>query len=294
MESNSRFGVHQTVNIGPEMLQERMTCRTMYDIAILGATSLALGLAGASLAQGRRVLVIEKTEMVASEFVAAFRPGKSWSADLQTTMARSIRDAMINQGLLAGDDACTHAAGPLFYRAFHDLSADLLLDAAVLAICKTSSGYELDCHAAGSCLTIKTSTIFDTTADRIALQCKSLHAVLASQTGATAIPEADGRFVFRLDTVLDPPTVIMEMPCPTDESLSAARHRLIESFAALPEAGRWKIAAIAHSFAEVPFADVAAFETDFPILPSCRYDNPLLAIEAGWVQGGKAEGRATR
>jgi hypothetical protein len=266
----------------------------MYDIAILGATSLALGLAGASLAEGRRVLVIDKTEMVAAEFVAAFRSGQSWSADLQTELARSIRDAMISQGMLAGDAACTHAAGPLFYRAFHDLSADLLLDAAILAIRKTGSGYELDCHAAGSCLTVKTRTIFDTTADRIALQRKSLHAILAGRTGETSLPEADGRFTFRLDTVLDPPTVIMEMPCPTDESLTAARHRLIESFAVLPETSSWKIAAIANCFAETPLADAATADPGFPILPSCRFDNPLLAIDAGWVQGEKAEGRAAR
>jgi hypothetical protein len=86
----------------------------------------------------------------------------------------------------------------------------------------------------------------------------------------------------------------MEMTCPTDESLTAARHRLIESFAVLPETSSWKIAAIANCFAETPLADAATADPGFPILPSCRFDNPLLAIDAGWVQGEKAEGRAAR
>lgn len=260
----------------------------MYDWVILGATSLALGLAGALSAEKQQVLVIDKTEMVASEFVAAFRPGKSWSADLQTALARSIRDAMIGQGLLAGDTACTHAAGSLFYRAYHALPADLLLDTAIMAIRTAQSGYELDCHAAGSHMTVKTRAIFDTTADRITLRTKSLHAILACQTGEAPEPQADGCFNFRLDTVLEPPAVILEMPCPIDESLIAARHRLIERFTALPEAGCWKIAAIANCFAETPLAEDVTPDPGFPVLPSCRFDNPLLAIDAGWMQGEKA------
>ncbi|MDW7657482.1 MAG: hypothetical protein SCM11_09955 [Bacillota bacterium] len=266
----------------------------MYDLIILGATSLALGLTGAMSSEKKRVLVIEKTEMVASEFIAAFRPGKSWSADLQTSLALSIRNSMIRQGFLVGDAACAYAAGPIFYWALHDLSADLLLDTAIIAIRKTHTGYELDCQAAGSHMTVKTKEIIDTTADRIALQSKSLHAILACQAGETSLPQADGRFVFRLDTVLEPPTVILEMPCPIDESLTAARHRLIELFIALPETGSWKIAAIANCFAEVPLADDSTPDPGFPILPSCRFDNPLLAIDAGWMQGEKDAGRVIR
>lgn len=231
-----------------------------YDLVIVGATAAALGLA--KTVQSRlSTLIVNKTEMVAYEFVNTFREPE------------------------------VYAQGACYHKAFKELEADVLLGTEVAGITRSAEGgYVLELYNTAGFQTVEASRLVDTTAEaqEVQLQGKSLNALLIQQQGKpvpdvewegfTLVPEAQSH-AYR--------TVILKMACPEEETVAAARHRLVEAWLSRPEAlGEWKIAAIAFAFEIKPVQGEHLAEDGRRFLVSAAYAGPAQSEEAG-IQLGR-------
>ena len=257
-----------------------------YDLAILDASGAALGLAEALQSQ-YRILVLNRTAMVAAEFVNAFRPcvGRLIPG---SPPARAILSGLEQERLLAFDQCRVYSAGPLLDHAFSQLTCDQRYETDLLAMEPAPGGYELEIVNRSGTRKIKTRVLVDTR-DTALPNPRTLNAILVSRDTAAPTPPDSGAMTFFREADPTPPTAILQLACSQSESLFAARHRLIESWASVANQNpAWKIAAIALAFAVVPDASspVALKEPSGWIrLPSAAFPNLLAAIDAGYRLG---------
>lgn len=256
------------------------------DWVILGASCSALGLAE-SLGPRGRVLIIERTAMLAREFVHAFKAGCDWQQAPDSEPATRLKDRLVSQGLLAGDRVSICGAGALFNQAFLDAPAVTRLDCALASVRRENGGFVLELFGAGGFETIRTQRIIDTTTERVALQQRALHAQLVHDQAAFDLPAPLAGITWQPDDLLAPPTLILQLACPVTECLFDARHRLLDAVLALRPTvlAGWRIAAIALSFADTAAAVLSEPETGWYTLPSCGFANPLAAIDGGFRAG---------
>lgn len=271
----------------------------IYDIVILGATCAALGLVS-GLQDHCRVLLLHSTAMVAPEFVNAFKTGTDWPAEAVSAPAAKILAAMKQEHIFQNGDCRIYSAGTIFSQAFNQLQADLLFETDIETIARLNEGYELAiCNASGHSR-IRTGIIIDTGTAGLDSKTKTLNALLAGSQPAAGTPgDADG-VTFLRENDPTPPTVLMRVACPPEESLFMARHRLIDRWRQMAAVNPdWRIAAIALDFdltlpAETnasPAADGTRLctckpdEPDYFSLPSAGFANPLAAIDAGYSCG---------
>lgn len=231
------------------------------DLVIIGATAAALGLAKTVQAT-LKTLIVNKTEMVAYEFVNAFQQPE------------------------------VYARGAFFYKEFRELQAQVLLGTEVTGITpKPEGGYVLELYNTAGFQTIEASRVVDTTTDSVpsTAKAKTLNALIIQQQGKpvpavewegfTLVPEAHSQTYS---------TAILKLACPAEDTVAIARHRLVEAWLNRPEAlGGWKIAAIAFAFEELP-AQVEAKANDGRILlVSAAYEGPVQSEDAG-IQLGRS------
>lgn len=255
----------------------------MYDVIIMGATAAALGLAEAL--RGRaKVLIIHDTQMVAGEFVSAFRSGSGWDKPPVSPPAAVLRKALKGEGLLDGDIRI-YSAGPVMCRAFEALEADLLLDTAMTGMNADGDGWELSLINGGGHSRVGGRIYVDTTVDGKPVKSRRLRAILTTDQ-AQAVPPKDGdglRFV--MESGGNPPVVHAAYDCAAGDSLMTARHGLIETWRRRND-GIWRMAAIALCFDEMP-EDGVSVEGNRAALPSALYPNILSAVDAGYEFAGR-------
>jgi len=257
-----------------------------YDLVILDASGAALGLAEALQGQ-YRVLVLNRTAMVAAEFINAFRPCTGRLSAVSPP-ARAILSGLEQERLLVYDQCRLYSAGPLLHHAFSKLTCDQLYETDLLAAEPAPGGYELEIVNRSGIHKIKTRILVDTR-DTALPNPRTLNAILVSRDPATPTPPDGGAMTFFRETDPTPPTAILQLACSRDESLFAARHRLIESWQLIAAQNpAWRIAAIALAFAALPDASSpGAFKdpSDRVFLPSAAFPNLLAAIDAGYRLG---------
>lgn len=252
-----------------------------YDIVILGATSAALGLAN-ELKQKYKTLIINRTSMVAYEFVNAYKRGENWNVEPETEFGRAIREELLREKIITKEEAHIYSAGPIFYKAFKDLGIDILLETELISVKKEYEGYIISVYNVGGHDTIKARYIIDTTEREADIKSKSLNCLLTNKKKDVLPPiKLDGVEIYKeVDNKIN--TAILKYNCPLDTSLYEARHQVIETWRNRPqELADWKIAAIGLCFDVVPrvgFKQIGKFHV---ALPSAYYDNPLAAIDAG-------------
>ena len=257
-----------------------------YDLVILDASGAALGLAEALQGQ-YRVLVLNRTAMVAAEFINAFRPCPG-RVTADSPPARSILSGLEQEGLLAFDQVRHYSAGPLLHHAFSQLTCDQLYETDLLAVEPVPGGYALDIVNRSGMRKIKTRVLVDTR-DSALPNPRTLNAILVSRDPAAPTPPDGGAMTFFCETDPHPPTCILQLACSRDETLFAARHRLIESWQLIAaQHPAWKIASIGLAFAAIPDASSLSATMDpsgLIRLPSAAFPNLLAAIDAGYRLG---------
>ncbi len=262
-----------------------------YDIVILGATCAALGLA-AGLPADARTLLLEPTAMVGAEFIHAFRPGSDWPEQADSAPAQAILAAMRREQLFQDGDCRIYSAGAIFCDACRQLTADLLLETDLVARTRTQAGFDLPICNTHGFSQIKTRSVIDTTAAGLTPAPKSLNAILAARQPNPDTPVNVAGVTFRRENDPLTPTVLMKLTCKPDESIFAARHRLIECWQAMAaDWPDWRIATIALAFDRTPAQpgmlteSLSQPEPGFYCLPSAGFANPLAAIDAGYRWG---------
>ncbi|MDF2935149.1 MAG: hypothetical protein K0Q90_522 [Paenibacillaceae bacterium] len=232
-----------------------------YDLVIIGATTAALGLAK-TVQSSLKTLIVNKTEMVAYEFVNAFQQPE------------------------------VYARGAFFYKEFRELTADVLLGTEVAGITRSPDGdYVLELYNTAGFQTVKASQMVDTTAEapEASLQGKTLNALLIQQQG-NPVPDVEWEGVALVPETRTQAysTAILKLSCPEAETVAAARHRLIESWLARPKTlGEWKIAAIAFTFEHIAVQGELKADDGRRFLVSAAYAGPAESEEAG-IQLGRS------
>ncbi|HOB23012.1 MAG TPA: hypothetical protein PLC26_09840 [Bacillota bacterium] len=251
-----------------------------YDVVIFDAASVALGIAS-ELKKKRKVLIVNRTSMVAAEFINSYKPGRNWEEEPETDLAKSIAEKLRAERLITERAAHFYAAGPVFYKAYSDLGVDLLLETEILSVEKAGSAFEITIYNCAGFGTVKTPFIIDTT-DEGFCQEKSLNCLLVNKDKAAVFPAVSMQgadFFPTHDEIVN--SVIMRYHCPPDASLAEARHGLIELWQGRPEVlSDWKIASIGLYFDITPRAVQEVGQTKC-IIPASSYDNPLAAVDAG-------------
>lgn len=231
------------------------------DLVIIGATAAALGLAK-TVQSNLKTLIVNKTEMVAYEFVNAFQQPE------------------------------VYAQGALFHKEFRELEADVLLGTEVVGITRSpEGGYALELYNTAGFQTVEASQVVDTTTDspEIQLQGKTLNALIIQQQGKpvptvewegfTLVPETHSQAYS---------TAILKLACPRSETVAAARHRLVEAWLSRPSAlAEWKIAAIAFAFEHTPVQGEIKADDGRRFLISAAYAGPAESQNAG-IQLGRS------
>lgn len=227
-----------------------------YDLVVLGTTTLALGLTKV-VKNSYKTLIVEKTEMVAYEFVNTYKLPRVYSQGVE------------------------------YYKEFRELGTDVLLKTDIVKIKKDDGGYTLEIFNGSGFQTVKTKILVDTTGKRdVKLLHKSLNCLLVNKSGDT-LPEIelDGTQL-TADFNGSYSTAILKYSCDTTLPIWEARHQLIEFWRKRPVCLKeWKIAAIAFCFEEKASPTVFRKEENYLVYPSCGFDNPAESYNAGTSLG---------
>lgn len=252
-----------------------------YDYVIFGVTSAALGIAN-ELKQKYKILIINKTSMVAYEFINAYKLGTNWEDAPESELGKAIEKELVNEKIITDKNVYIYSAGAMFYKAFKALDVDILLETQIAGIQKTEDNYELSIYNVSGYSTIKTKYMIDTTEKEVPIKRNSLNCLLINkkneQFPSIALNGVDF-FIEQGDTLK---TVIMKYACPIDASIYTIRHKLIELWQQRPKAvSDWMIATIGLCFDSTPEVGFKQVGKDYIALSSSYYDNPLAAIDAG-------------
>ncbi len=232
-----------------------------YDLVIIGATAAALGLAK-TVESSLSTLIVNKTEMVAYEFVHTFRQPE------------------------------VYAQGAIYHKAFKELKADVLLGTEIAGMTRGKEGsYVLELYNTAGFQTVEAARLVNTTAEapEVQLQSKSLNALLIQQQGKP-VPEVEWEAFSLVPEAKNHAysTAILKLACSEKETVAEARHRLVETWLSRPEAlGEWKIAAIAFAFeATIEKKEVHAEDSHIHLI-STAYAGPEESQTAG-IQLGRS------
>lgn len=229
------------------------------DLVIIGATAAALGLAK-TVQTTLKTLIVNKTEMVAYEFVNAFRQPE------------------------------VYARGAFFYKEFRELQADVLLGTEVTGITpKPEGGYVLELYNTAGFQTVEAAQVVDTTTDSVSGKAKTLNALIIQQQGKP-VPAAEWEGFTLVPEIHSQTysTAILKLACPPEETVAEARHRLVEAWLNRPQALRdWKIAAMAFVFEEIPVQGELQADDGRVFLISAAYAGPDESEQAG-IQLGRS------
>jgi len=250
-------------------------------VVILGATSAALGLAK-EIKQEYKTLIVNRTSMVAYEFVNAYKMGANWEKEPESEFGKTIKEELIKEKIITDQGAYIYSAGPIFYKAFKDLNIDVLLETELVSVEKEGNEYIIYAYNVGGYDTIKAKYIIDTTEKEVGIIRKSLNSLLVNKK-KDDFPsiEMNGIEIYReADNIIN--TAVLKYNCPLDIPLYEARHQIIEIWRNRPkEVSDWKIAAIGLCFDITPEAGFKQIDKCHVALPSAYYDNPIAAIDAG-------------
>jgi hypothetical protein len=235
-----------------------------YDLLIIGTTVAALGLAETA-GKDLKILIADQTEMVAYEYVNSFK--------LPSVYSESAA----------------------YYKIFHDLNADILLNCEITNISYNRGSYLIEIFSGTEYRTFEAKRIADTRSKEENITAKSLNCLIVNKNKDEAVEILSDKFnhdafkevTFIPETDENLGIMIMKVSCPLEMSLPEARHKLIELWLKRPESLRkWKIAAIGQCFdtkAKFPYCEK---NENYFLLPSDYYITPEESYEAG-VQLGR-------
>jgi hypothetical protein len=270
--------------------------RTEWPIVVLGSSFVGLG---AACAAPDQVLVIERSMLVGSEWIAGYQAGEIWNKEAVTVAARELRLELIQRGLI-GEGGAVHlpAMAPVLFRWIkeHQLQVQFLSE--TIGIEPSGDGYDVTLYNASGYQRIRAGQILDTTGECLSQPerraasptstGKAIHAMLhgpdSLETGVMI--EREG-LTATVTPGLLPGEALLRLPLSVDAGWPVARRSLHEFWKARPEAWRdWTITAVADVFTVEAPRGPHLLAPGLTWLPACAYANGVEGFDAGqsWIQ----------
>ncbi|MCU6792123.1 hypothetical protein OB236_08290 [Paenibacillus sp. WQ 127069] len=254
---------------------------------IVGATFAGIGV-GACL--GENGLIVERTMLPGHEFINSYQPGKGWNIERQQPLAEQLQQQWRSKGLLTKDGK-VHLGGiaPTVHKLLLDSKQPIRLMNEIVEVCPDKSGgWRVTVFDASGIRTLTAGRIIDTTSDcrsapgRYQAKAKFIGAALHRTNTEEAQKEIPQAWQHAIIPGAYDSEAYLQLPIDMGATWEQARYELFQSWSERPEELKpWTIAAIADAFTYHVSSGHKQIAEGWDWLPSCAYDNPLEAIEAG-------------
>ena len=249
-----------------------------YNKVILGATFAAAGLLAKT---DRDCLVIEPNSLAGHEFLGALEFGTGFDEPLSTAEAAAFYQQFQEKGAVRRGKGCLFDCASLLNAKL--LNKNVLLNTTVVDISPEAEGFCVTTHGVKGFRTFRATKIINTLCEEGNILKKSFHAWVRPAAKGAAAP----------DTVQIEPlfgafknSYILKLPVEVSCTYPEARQRL--SAVLKNELSGFRLGLSADYFAVTPKV-TGVFETAGMVqMPSCGFQNPLLAFDAGvrFAEGG--------
>ncbi|WNR46066.1 hypothetical protein [Paenibacillus roseipurpureus] len=261
-----------------------------YPLLICGTSFAGIG---AGVAIGKDAFLVERSSSVGHEFIGAIHPGVARDKLPNSTFARELQEEMLDRNLL-GEDGTIHLPGvhPVLCKHIHDQALHVQFMTEILAVERLpQGGFEVEIFHSGGLETIHVNEILDTTSTRLSTpqnlytstDKKSLNAYLHHAENDAHTPEpfheemsiVHGRF---------PTEIIVKLTLDAEIEWPEARKMLHDLWASRPkEWSSYTLAAVADQFEMKVPAGPFELEKGWNWLPSIGFENPLEALDQGYM-----------
>lgn len=270
-----------------------------YPVLICGATAVGLGIAS-ELAE--KVFIVERTGLVAKEFVDCYHPGGTeWNA--VSPHGEKLKSELLQRNIL-DENGNSHipAAASILFKLIQDTGINTLFVTEIIKIKKALSCYEITLYNNSGFQQITADQIIDTTVLpgsghplKEYISSMSLNAILHSKEETNfpfhhpdmvnhpSVSFQQGRF---------PKEIILKCSPNLEDDWITARHKLHSYWQNRPSClEKWKIASVASTF-DITLKEKVCCDLDDNRVwkPSCGYSNLLDAFEAGLQFGEELKG----
>lgn len=242
-----------------------------YHKLILGATFAAAGLLTKS---GGDCLVIEPKPSAGHEFLGALAFGTGYGEPLFTTEAAEFYQQFQEKGAMHRGKGCLFDCASLLNAKL--LNKNVLLNTSIVDIRPEADGFCVTTHGVKGFRTFRATELVNTLCDEGNIFKKSFHAWVRPATKEAAAPDS-----VQLEPLFGAfeNSYIVKLPVEKDCTYPEARQRLSDVLK--NELSGFRLGLSADCFALTP-KKTGVFETGGIVqMPSCGFQNPLLAFDAG-------------
>ena len=251
----------------------------MYDVIVLGATFAAAGLLQV---YNDRCLVIERRPQAGYEFFNALNFGKGYEKKLQTKDALTLKQKFVEKNAFHEDRVCLFDCASSFYELLK--GKNVMLNMEIINVTPTADGFSVTAHGVSGYRTYSAKRIIDTRVRRDMIAAKTLNLLISGENCDTD-DLAKGLKTENWGYETD---ILIKCPVDVNANYIEARRAVADTIKQLPE--KYKAAMVADMF-DCRLKGTYHEEKDgITYIPSCAYENPLLAFDAGiiYAKGGKA------
>lgn len=251
----------------------------MYDVIVLGATFAAAGLLQA---YNGRCMVIERRPQAGYEFFNALNFGTGYEKRLQTKEALALRQKFVEKKAFQGDRVCLFDCASSFYELLK--GKNVMLNMETVNVTPTADGFSVTAHGVSGYRTYSAKKIIDTRVRRDMIAEKTLNLLISGENcDPTDLPKTLKTEKWGYET-----DILIKCPVDVNANYIEARRAVADEIKQLPK--KYKAAMVADMF-DCRLKGTYPEEKDgITYIPSCAYENPLLAFDAGviYAKGGKA------
>ena len=255
-------------------------------VFVYGATMTALGI---SMSFRDKVIVVEKSGLLAREFVDSFNPGSGWGKKLLSREADDLRAELGARNILS-EVSRIHlpAVAPVLFKKIKDEKLNFLFMTIVTGIRDIGTGYEITLYNNSGFSRLTAGMIIDTTSlCEIApsgtkkIKSKSINAVLSPADTNKGFPKTDNPLVEFIQGRFED-EVYLKYRLEVKDDWITARDKLHSFWITRSRALKdWNMSAAASSFAIKADAGPEEIRKNWFRNPSSAYGNLLEAYEAG-------------
>ncbi|MDF2663052.1 MAG: hypothetical protein K0Q94_5843 [Paenibacillus sp.] len=265
-----------------------------YPLLVYGATFAGLGIATAAK---DRTLLVERTALVGSEFIASYNPGEDWESPVGTSAARQLREELLQRNLLSADGKVhLPAIAPVLFHFIRQNGLNVRMMTEIVDVAARGQGYEVTLFNASGLQRITVDHIIDTTSTCSSTPklpapfiSKSINAMLHSETSASTPPLPDDDTDVRLVEGLMPGELILKLALDSEDDWTKARttlHRYWERHFRAFEP--WTLAALADAFEIRTDVREKSVDNDgWTWFPSSTPSNLIQSFDAGYRKGSQ-------
>ena len=238
----------------------------MYDIIAFGATFLSAGIAQTS----ENCLIIERRPQAGYEFISSFNFGTNYDEELKSEEANELKKTFEERDYKTENRISLFNISAPFYRLLED--KNVLLNTEIISVCQKVDHFVCTAHGVSGFRTFEAKKIIDTRCDDDNCNAKTFNLLMDGNVSELSSDLEYENWGFENNYVL-------RIPVSTDETYTQARKKAKEIIGNLPGSHRLVLS-----------ADVFDYEVkdgypktgnDIMYIPSKKYENPLLAFDAG-------------